>query len=214
MRPAILSWPGNTPLRRVAEVAVAGKILVFFGMIATGKSYLAAAWARHHGCTYYNSDRVRKELAGLVPESRQAAAVDEGIYSREFSRRTYDQLLILAEQDLAVNPGICVVLDGSYQARSERQRVRERLEVKARVLFVHCICAEEVMRERMEQRQRDPQAVSDGRWEVYLQQKVKFEMPSGLRPEQLLTIDTSQTLDALLILIDEWVVKVETQAVV
>ncbi len=190
-----------------------GNVLVFFGMIATGKSYLAAAWARHHGCAYYNSDRVRKELAGLVPESRQAAAVDQGIYSREFSRRTYDQLLTLAEQDLEVKPGACVVLDGSYQARGERQRVQECLAGKARVLFVHCICPEEVMRERMEQRQHDPLAVSDGRWDVYLQQKARFEMPSELRPEQLLTIDTNPPLDALLILLDEWVVKVETQAV-
>ena len=191
---------------------VAGKVLVFLGMIASGKSYLAAAWARHHGCAYYNSDRVRKELAGLVPESRQAAAVDQGIYSREFSRRTYDQLLILAEQDLDTKPGVCVVLDGSYQARGERQRVLESLAVKARVLFVHCICPEEVMRERMEQRQHDSQAMSDGRWEVYLQQKARFELPSELRPEQLLTIDTNQPLDALLILLDEWMVRVETQA--
>ncbi len=194
-------------------MVVASKVLVFFGMIATGKSYLAAAWARHHGCAYYNSDRVRKELAGLVPESRQAAAVDQGIYSREFSRRTYDQLLILAEQDLDANPGACVVLDGSYQDRGERQRVQEGLAGKARVLFVHCICPEEVMRKRMEQRQQDPQAVSDGRWEVYLQQKVRFELPSELRPEQLITINTNQALDALLILIDEWVMRVETQAV-
>ena len=194
-------------------MVAAGKVLVFFGMIATGKSYLAAAWARHHGCAYYNSDRVRKELAGLVPESRQGAPVDQGIYSCEFSRRTYDQLLILAELDLNANPGACVALDGSYQARGERQRVRERLAVKARVLFVHCICPEEVMRERMEQRQHDPQAVSDGRWEVYLQQKARFEMPSELRPEQLITIDTNQSLDALLILLDEWMERVETQAV-
>ena len=197
----------------MAEVAAAGKVLVFFGMIATGKSYLAAAWARRHGCAYYNSDRIRKELAGLVPESRQAAAVDQGIYSQEFSRRTYDQLLILAEQDLDIKPGACVVLDGSYQARCERQRVQESLAGKAGVLFVHCICSEEMMRERMEQRQHDPQAVSDGRWEVYLQQKVRFEMPSELRPEQLLTIDTNQPLDTLLILLDEWIERVETQAV-
>ena len=207
-----MSWPRNTLPRRADEVVVAGKVLVFLGMIASGKSYLAAAWARHHGCAYYNSDRVRKELAGLVPESRQAAAVDQGIYSREFSRRTYDQLVLLAEQDLDARPGACVVLDGSYQARSERQRVRESLAGKARVLFVHCICPEEVMRERMEQRQHDPQAVSDGSWEVYLQQKTRFEMPSELGAGQLITIDTNQSLDALLVLLDEWVVRVETQA--
>jgi hypothetical protein len=120
-------------------------------------------------------------------------------------------LLIQAEQDLEASPGACVVLDGSYQARGERQRVQERLAGKSRVLFVHCICSEEVMRERMEQRQHDPQTVSDGRWEVYLQQKARFEVPSELRPEQLLTIDTNQPLDALLILVDDWMVSVEMQ---
>lgn len=181
------------------------QVLVFFGMIATGKSYLASAWAKHHGCAYYNSDRVRKELAGLVPESRQDGAVDQGIYSHDFSRRTYDQLLVLAEQELATRPGGWVVLDGSYQARCERERVQERLALKAKVLFVHCVCSEEVMRKRMEKRRLDPQAVSDGRWEVYQQQKTRFEMPVELSPEQLLTINTNQSLDALLVLLDEWI---------
>lgn len=181
----------------------AGRVLVFFGMIATGKSTLAAAWAGQHGCTYYNSDRVRKELAGLVPQSRQAAAVDQGIYSPGSTRRTYDQLLRLAEQDLTASPAACVVLDGSYQSRSERRLLLEKL-ARARVLFVHCLCPEEVMRERMEQRQQDPQAVSDGRWEVYLQQKTRFEPPVELGPDQLISINTSQALETLLTLLDEW----------
>ncbi|MBW6519755.1 MAG: AAA family ATPase [Desulfoarculaceae bacterium] len=183
-------------------------VLVFFGMIATGKSTLAAAWARQHGCPYYNSDRVRKELAGLVPESRQAAAVDQGIYSPDSSRRTYDRLLSLAEHDLSATAGTCVVLDGSYQSRSERQRLQERLAPRARVLFVYCLCPEDVMRERMVQRQQDPQAVSDGRWEIYLQQKARFELPVELGPDQLLNINTNQPLDTLLALLAEWMVTV------
>ena len=75
-------------------------LLVFFGMIATGKSSLAAAFARKWGCSYYNSDIVRKELAGLAPDSRQITGVDAGIYTREFSRRTYDTLLSRAQNDL------------------------------------------------------------------------------------------------------------------
>jgi len=194
-------------------VVAANTVLVFFGMIATGKSTLAAAWARQHGCSYYNSDRVRKELAGLIAESRQAGPVDEGIYSPESSRRTYDQLLTLAEQDVSAAPPVCVVLDGSYQVRSERELVREKLAAKARVLFVHCLCPEEVMRERMELRQLDLQAVSDGRWEVYLQQKMRFEPPVELGSKQLISITTNQPLDSLLLLLDEWMVSVGAQAV-
>lgn len=184
------------------KVTGAGRVLVFFGMIATGKSYLAAAWAKRHGCSYYNSDRVRKELAGLVPESRQGVAVDQGIYSRDFSRKTYDRLLLLAEKDLEEISGACVVLDGSYQVRDERERVRERFRHKAGIVFVHCVCPEDVMRVRMEQRQRDPQAVSDGRWEIYLQQKGRFEMPDELDPDQLVTINTDKELDELLLDLD------------
>jgi len=182
------------------------RALVFFGMIATGKSYLAEAWASRQGCAYYNSDRVRKELVGLAPESRQPAPVGQGIYRPELSRATYDALLDKAERQLEASSDSCVVLDGSYQARDERERVRKRLAAKARLFFVHCICPEEVMRERMEQRQKDPLAVSDGRWEIYLQQKVRFEMPVELGPEQLLTMNTNQPVDALLGILDAWIV--------
>jgi len=204
MRPDILIWPGNMPLELSNKVTGEGRVLVFFGMIASGKSFLAAAWAKRHGCSYYNSDRVRKELAGLALNSRQAEAVDQGIYSRDFSRRTYDQLLLLAETDLEKFPGSCAVLDGSYQARDERERVLKQLSEKVRVAFVHCVCPEDVMRTRMEQRQLDPQAVSDGRWEIYLQQKRRFEMPVELGPEQLVTLNTNQPLEVLLIDLDAW----------
>ncbi len=183
-------------------------VLVFFGMIATGKSYLAAAWARQHDCPYYNSDRVRKELAGLIPESKQAAAVDQGIYSTQSSRRTYDQLLSLAARDLRADTVTCVVLDGSYQLRSERQRLQDSLASQARVLFVHCLCPEEVVRQRLEIRQHDPQAVSDGRWDIYLQQKSRFELPVEIGPDQLLSLNTNQAIDDLLSLLDEWLVTV------
>jgi hypothetical protein len=207
MRPDILIWPGNMPLELYNKVTGEGRVLVFFGMIATGKSYLAAAWAKRHACSYYNSDRVRKELAGLALNSRQAAAVDQGIYSRDFSRRTYDQLLLLAERDLEKKAWSCVVLDGSYQARDERERVLKQLSGKVRVVFVHCVCPEDVMRTRMEQRQLDPQSVSDGRWEIYLEQKRRFEAPMELGREQLITLHTDQPLEMLLVDLDVRMVK-------
>lgn len=178
------------------------QVLVFFGMIASGKSYLASAWATRHGCLYCNSDRERKELAGVLPESRQVAGLEQGIYSPEYTRRTYDRLIDLAKQEVARDPNACVALDGSYQMRSEREKVVAALSPLARVLFVHCLCPEEVMRERMTERLADARAVSDGRWEIYVQQKKKFEMPQELGPEQLITIQTHDSLDCLLHMLD------------
>jgi hypothetical protein len=179
------------------------RLLVFFGMIATGKSSLAAAFARKWGCSYYNSDIVWKELAGLAPDSRQIAHVDAGIYTREFSRRTYDALLSRALNDLEKEAHTCVVLDGSYQSLSERQRLFQMAGKHCRLLFVYCRCPEAVMKKRMEKRLKNPRAVSDGRWEIYLQQKRRFEMPIELSPEQLLILDTDRPLSELLFLLEE-----------
>jgi uncharacterized protein len=178
-------------------------LLVFFGMIATGKSSLAAAFARKRGCSYYNSDIVRKELAGLTPESRQITGVDAGIYNSEFSRRTYDKLLSRARNDLEKEGYKCVVLDGSYQSRYERQRLCQTAGKKYRLLFVFCQCPEDIMKKRMDKRLKNPRAVSDGRWEIYLQQKKRFEMPSELSPKQLLMLNTDNSLPVLLRLLEE-----------
>ena len=69
------------------------EVWVFFGLIASGKSYLAEAWAARHSFVHLNSDRVRKELAGAAAANGRGAGADQGIYTPEFSRRTYDELL-------------------------------------------------------------------------------------------------------------------------
>ncbi len=179
------------------------RLLVFFGMIAAGKSHLAAAFAKKWGCAYHNSDIVRKELAGIAAEIRQINTVDTGIYSGEFSRRTYDELLSRALKDLRRERYSCVVLDGSYQSRSERQLLCREIGKQHRIVFIHCQCPEAVMKARMDRRLKNPKAVSDGRWEIYLEQKKRFEMPIELSPGQLLALDTDRPLGDLLHQLEE-----------
>jgi hypothetical protein len=177
-------------------------VLVFFGMIATGKSFLARAWADRHGCLYLNSDIVRKELAGIGMQDRQESAFNEGIYRADFTRRTYDELITRTERALAAEKPGCIVLDASYQSRRERDRLRDRLEKKSRMLFIHCICPDETVKERLARRAADPQAVSDGRWEIFLQQKKNFTLPLELSPQLLVTLDTDGPLTALLLAVE------------
>ena len=171
-------------------------LLVFFGMIATGKSYLASAWASHYGLPYYNSDRVRKELAGITPETGQQEDVDKGIYSPEFSRRTYDGLIDHADYHFQMDRQACVVLDGSYQSFQERELLRHHFCDKVRLVFVHCFCSEEVVRERLKLRADDPDAVSDGNWKIYLSQKKRFQ--SVTEGEQVIALDTNAPVEELM----------------
>ncbi len=191
-------------MQQQSEIGVpSGLLLVFYGMIATGKSYLASAWAEQYGLPYYNSDRVRKELAGLTPQRSQQEEVDQGIYTPAFSRRTYDALLDYAESHFQKDAQACVVLDGSYQSEKERGLVQDRFGGRVRVLFVHCFCGEAVVKERLEQRARDSSAVSDGRWEIYLAQKKRFQAVTALEQKQVIELDTDAPLQQLLRQVDQ-----------
>lgn len=174
------------------------RLFVFFGMIASGKSTLARGFAERHGFSSYNTDRVRKELAGVDATTRCAEGVDQGIYSPAFTARTYQALLDRAEADLRAGMA-GVVLDGSYGRRADRARV---LELAARlgvaVVFILCFCSDAEVRRRLALRARDPGAVSDGRWEIYLSQKERFEPPDELGPAQLVRINTEAPPEVLL----------------
>lgn len=177
-------------------------VLVFFGMIATGKSLLARAWADRHGCLYLNSDIVRKELAGIDMDDRQSSAFNEGIYRPDFTRLTYDEMITCTERALAAENPACIVLDASYQSRRERDRLRDSLEKRCRMLFIHCTCPDETVKKRLAQRAADPRAVSDGRWEIFLQQKENFALPLELGQQQLVSLDTDRPPAALLLLLE------------
>jgi predicted kinase len=172
-------------------------IWVFFGLIASGKSTLAEKWADRHQLAHFNSDRIRKELAGIAPTADQRESLDKGIYSSEFSRRTYDELMVRAEKECKA--GRSVILDASYQSRSERQKVRvlaDRLGVD--LFFVLCNCPEEVTMERLAVRGRDPEAVSDGRPEIYRRQKERFAAPDELGNDELFNLSTVGPIGDLL----------------
>ena len=170
---------------------------MFFGLIASGKSTLARAWAARSGWRHHNSDVVRKKLAGISPETPAREALGAGIYSPEFTRRTYDRLLALAEEDLA--RGRNVILDASYSKKEERDRVRAlATRMRAGCRFLLCLCGEEEVARRLVARSLEPGAVSDGRMEIYQAQKKSFEPPDELDSSHLIRFDTEHPLEELL----------------
>lgn len=165
-------------------------LYVFFGLIASGKSTLAELFAATHDLPYYNTDRVRKELAGIAANERRPDGMGQGIYTPEFSEKTYQTMLDSASQDF--NKGATgVVLDGSYSKATDRHKVSEFAHsLGTRIRFILCSCSEQETQRRLALRAQDPNAVSDGRWEIFVRQREKFEQPDELSPHQLTRIDT------------------------
>jgi hypothetical protein len=173
-------------------------LYIFFGLIASGKSTLAELFAQKQGIPYYNTDRVRKELAGIAANERRPDGMGQGIYTSEFTQKTYQALLDRAALDCT--QGVAgVVLDGSYSTVTDRHKVNEVADsLNAQTRFFLCSCSEKETQRRLALRAKDPHAVSDGRWEIFVQQREKFEQPDELSPQQITVIDTEMEPEKIL----------------
>jgi uncharacterized protein len=171
-------------------------IVVIFGLMATGKTTLAQELGKSLGLPAVHSDAVRKSLAGLKATTRAPHEFGQGIYSEDYSRRTYTEMLRLAQGHLA--RGESVILDGSYKRAEERRRVRQLARSHGAVaLLVYCECSREVAQARAGIRLTDPEAISDGRVELFEAQAQDFDpiMPED-RP--LLRLETGRELAVVL----------------
>lgn len=95
------------------------RLVLVGGPPGSGKSTVAGGVADRLGLTVLSSDRVRKELAGVSAEHGMAAEYGAGIYTSEWTRRTYRELLRRAEVLLGL--GESVVLDATWADRGWRQ---------------------------------------------------------------------------------------------
>jgi uncharacterized protein len=113
--------------RHLADVGLrhlrAGRVtlVIIGGLPGTGKSALARAAADRLGFTVLNSDAIRKELAGLAPGIPARVPYQAGIYSAEWTERTYAELARRAQLLLA--RGESVIADASFIAAGHRAAV-------------------------------------------------------------------------------------------
>jgi predicted kinase len=153
--------------------AGAPALIVVCGLPASGKSTVAQALAERSGFTVFNSDVVRKRLAGKAPAERADAAWRAGIYTPEFSAATYAALLEAAADELERGNG--VIIDATYTADAERAPMRDLArQMGVPMVFAQCVVSAEQTRARMAARAQQPGAVSDATWEIYLQHRAAF----------------------------------------
>lgn len=143
----------STTLRHLRTSAV-GLTLVG-GLPGSGKSTLSGALADRLGVTLLSSDRLRKELAGISPDTPAPAAYGEGLYTPEWTTRTYAALLDRAAALLS--RGEPVVLDATWstgELRAQARRVAE--DTRADLVALHCRVPGEVSAARLNTRSPGP----------------------------------------------------------
>jgi uncharacterized protein len=154
---------GEFEARHLAEVGLrhlgAGAVTLVLvgGLPGTGKSALADAVAGRLGFTVLSSDRVRKELAGLPAEASARAPFGMGIYSAEWTERTYTELLRRAATLLG--HGESVVIDASLSCAKHRAAAAATaVDTTADLVQLRCTATPELAAQRMSTR---ASAISD-----------------------------------------------------
>ncbi|MET9394836.1 AAA family ATPase [Streptomyces sp. NPDC006624] len=157
------------------------------GLPGSGKSTLSGALADRLGVTLLSSDRLRKELAGIPAEQPAAAGYGEGLYTPEWTARTYAALLDRASALLSC--GESVVVDATWLDAARREaalRVAER--TSSDLVTLHCHVPGDVSAARLTARAPGPSDAGPG---------IAAAMAGAERPwPEAVAVDTSGTLES------------------
>lgn len=176
------------------RAALSPRLIVFCGLSGSGKSAIAAMLARELGLERLSSDRIRKELAAVAPPQGPDGEGVSGMYTPAYNRATYDEIVRRADLLLAAGGG--AIVDATCQRSSDRERFRRlAAERQLPLSFVMVTCPEEMVRRRLEERQRAGTSASDADWGVFLHQQTTFE-PFRAAEGELLVVENDGPLAA------------------
>lgn len=177
---------------RIARWRGRPTMIVMGGLSGTGKSRIGLDIARRYGTEWLATDVIRKLLAGIDPFTEAHAPHGRGVYAPVHRRRTMRALMREAADLL--REGRTVVLDGTFQNREDRAQARRlagRLGVP--ICFVWCHAPAATVRKRLAVRGSRGN-ISDATWSVYQKQKARYDPPTEIPPDQLITIETTASI--------------------
>lgn len=163
------------------------------GLIASGKSTVAARVGALMTAPVVDADRTRKHLAGLAAEEPAREEAFRGIYSEDFTNDVYRE--VFRRADAVLSSRRPVVLDASFRSRELRASARE-LASRHGVpfTFVECRAPDPLLRKRLAARVTG-RRVSDGRLEIFDEFRARWEPVEELPSEDHLALDTSRPLE-------------------
>jgi uncharacterized protein len=168
-------------------------LLVACGLVATGKSTVARLLSARTGFAVFDSDHVRKKLAGISPTTRAREGYQKGIYTREFTQHTYETLLKAADERLAAGQG--VIIDATFSDPRHRNLVTDLASRhNVPLLFVECHTDENTIRQRLADRRKNEHEPSDATCAVYEQMRAEYRPLSEIPDSRHFEIDTEREL--------------------
>ncbi|MBZ0204750.1 MAG: ATP-binding protein [Flavobacteriales bacterium] len=152
----------------------AARLIMVMGLPGSGKTWFAAALAKHLGAAHFNSDRIRKMVAQQVR------------YTDADKARVYKDLLARVTE--ALEQGATVIVDATFSKAAYRAPYLQWADArKVPVHLLYMEAAEPVIAERVGKKRPD----SDADFAVY--RKIKAEYEPIDRPHKVLRSDEGST---------------------
>lgn len=147
--------------------------LVFYGLMGTGKSKNANAFACQYPAALFVSDVIRKELAGLSKDDRQYIDWGTGIYTEENSLVLYNKLGEYVEEKHKV--GRLSIVDASFTKDKYLQEYKKHNV--GHITFINFDAPQDEINKRLLKRENKT-TVTDGRVEIAEKQRSCASMPA------------------------------------
>jgi uncharacterized protein len=163
-------------------------VLLVCGRSGSGKSTLAQSLAALLGWKYASSDVTRKEISGLTLYQHVDQHLRPGLYSQPVTDQVYQVLL---DQTLAQIQGHHpIVVDATFGQAKHRALFQQALNaLQVPYYFLEMQASDEVIKQRMAQRDKSHQVVSDARLEDFDLLRRIYQEPKEVVPAHLLHID-------------------------
>jgi aminoglycoside phosphotransferase family enzyme/predicted kinase len=166
-------------------------LVIMHGVAASGKSSLAARLVPALHGVRIRSDLERKRLAGVAPLALRNAAVGEGDYTAQSTRRTYERLLQCAEA--AIDGGCTAIVDAAFLQAAQRTLFQELAARRGcRFLIACCTADTPTLRSRLLARAAGGEDPSEATPAVLEHQLRSVQPLTGQERRRSVQIDTAR----------------------
>ncbi|MBL3617594.1 MAG: AAA family ATPase [gamma proteobacterium endosymbiont of Lamellibrachia anaximandri] len=173
-------------------------LIITHGFSGSGKSRVAGWLVEHLPAIQVRSDVERKRQYGHLKGESGGLAPDEGIYRPEMTEATYSRLHAIATT--AIQAGYTTIIDATFLDAEVRDRFIELAQTQAcPLLILACHAPIELLRQRVQQRNREGNDPSDADLAVLERQLKKSQAFSVAEQPFLLEWDTTEAPSSVLL---------------